>query len=155
MALSQSNREMLLQQYKDIRSEIDKSVFIQYEVIRVGALVLGSLLVFIPASFTAFAQGKLALLSFTLVSLAFISLSFVFIMGAGEIRIARAAAFCNRLLESLLRDSAPEAPIDKTLMWDYFSSNGMPSSSARPPGGSFVSGFTWQCHSLRSERLQT
>jgi hypothetical protein len=118
MALNDSNRQTLLQQYKEVRGEIDKSVFIQYEVIRIGALVLGSLLVFIPASFTAFAGGNPALLAVTLVCLAFISLSFVFIMGAGEIRIVRAAAFCNWLLESLLRDGG--AVIDETLLWDNF-----------------------------------
>lgn len=111
------NEDQLFAQYEMVREEVQKSIFVQYEVIRTGALILGSLLVFVPAIHASLGGGKRVLV-LALVCLAFVSVSFIFIMAAGEIRIIRAAGFSNRLLGSLaLRDEAMEDP---GLLWDNY-----------------------------------
>jgi hypothetical protein len=111
-------QKILFHQYGVIREEIEKSIFVQYEVIRIGALILGSLLVFIPAVSEASGKISAPVLCVTLLCLAFIALAFVFIMGAGEIRIIRAAAFSNHLLGELALSE--DSTLDRSLLWDEF-----------------------------------
>ena len=109
---------MAIYQYKATRGEIDKSIFVQYDVIKTGTLFLGTLLVAAPAIYSIFGESKMLYLAATLVGIAYVSMSFVFIMGAGEIRIMRAAAFNNRILRSLECDD--DMPHDDSLIWDEF-----------------------------------
>lgn len=101
--------EALRREYELARDEISKSIFIQYDVIKMGTLFLGSLLIAAP---TALGSRNTLLLALVFLALAFISTAFVFAMGAGEIRIMRAAAFCHRALEALEGE--------RPLTWDYF-----------------------------------
>jgi hypothetical protein len=108
----------LFQQYKLVRNEVEKSVFVQYDVIKIGTAFLSALLVAVPTTFAALAPSNLVILALILFGLAFISMSFVFIMGAGEIRIMRAAAFSSKLLDTLLAQYAPME--DRDLVWDNY-----------------------------------
>lgn len=110
-------REVLLKQYSQTRSEIERGVFVQYEVIKIGGLALGTLLAGVPTGYSVLGINDPRVLATTLVCISFISLSFVFIMGAGEIRIMRAAAFSNRLLTHLL---CPACDAERELLWDHF-----------------------------------
>ena len=105
------SQELILEQYRMVRDEIQKSIFIQYEVIRIGTIIMGSLLVFTPAIYNAL--GNTIALSIALLCLGSVSISFVFIMGAGEIRIMRAAAFSNQLLREV-------TDLPQHLHWDEF-----------------------------------
>ena len=93
--------EFLRREYELAREEISKSIFIQYDVIKIGTLFLGSLLVAVPTVFSALGGTNALLLALVFLALAFIATGFVFAMGAGEIRIMRAAAFCHRALDAL------------------------------------------------------
>jgi len=113
----------LLSQYQIIREEIQKSIFAQYGIIKLGTMLMGAILVFIPAIYTAIGKDSnitdaAGAIIVSLLSLALVSMSLIFTMGAGEIRILRAAAFSNRILESLVLSSFPDLPRD--LLWDNF-----------------------------------
>ena len=101
--------DALRREYELAREEISKSIFIQYDVIKMGTLFLGSLLVAAPA---ALGGRNPLLLALVFLALAFISTAFVFAMGAGEIRIMRAAAFCHKALQALEGE--------RPLSWDHF-----------------------------------
>jgi hypothetical protein len=104
--------EFLRREYELAREEISKSIFIQYDVIKIGTLFLGSLLVAVPTVFSALGGSNTLFLALLFLALAFIATGFVFAMGAGEIRIMRAAAFCHRALD-ILEGKQP-------LTWDRF-----------------------------------
>lgn len=109
---SPASTQVLRKEYELAREEISKSIFIQYDVIKTGTLFLGTLLVAVPTSFSAVGSRNTLLLALIFLALAFISTAFVFAMGAGEIRIMRAAAFCHTALQTLEGD--------RPLSWDHF-----------------------------------
>jgi hypothetical protein len=110
--------DLLYRQYGVARDEIQKSIFVQYDVIKIGTTFLSALLVAVPTSYAALTIANPLFLSLTMIGLAFISMSFVFIMGAGEIRIMRAASFSTKLLSSLFTSYQPLQ--DQELVWDHF-----------------------------------
>lgn len=110
--------DLLLRQYSAARDEIQKSIFIQYDVIKIGTAFLSALLVGVPTVYVYLKLTDVIFLSLILLALAFISMSFVFIMGAGEIRIMRAAAFSNALILDMIIRYQPES--DRELIWDNF-----------------------------------
>jgi len=118
MAENSTESDLLFRQYSNTRDEIQKSIFIQYEVIKIGTTFLSALLVGIPTAYAYLKLTNLIFLSLSLLTIAFLSMSFVFIMGAGEIRIMRAASFCNVLISDLLKRYQPET--NKELIWDCF-----------------------------------
>lgn len=81
-------------------------------MIKIGTLFLGSLLVAVPTVFSALGGSNALLLALVFLALAFLATGFVFAMGAGEIRIMRAAAFCHRALDALEGN--------QPLTWDRF-----------------------------------
>ena len=111
--------DLIFRQYDITREEVTKSIFVQYDVIKIGTLFLSTLLVAIPTSYVAIGGGNLLYFSLTLLAIAFISMSFVFIMGAGEIRIMRGAAFSNRILNVLLSKELKDIK-EEDLLWDKF-----------------------------------
>lgn len=118
MTDSSPESDILLRQYAITREEIQKSIFVQYDVIKIGTTFLSTLLVGVPTAYAYLRLNNVFFLSLTLLVLAFVSMSFVFIMGAGEIRIMRAAAFSNALITDLLERYQPYA--SKDLIWDHF-----------------------------------